>query len=105
MTPMSVRSSALDGPKARALERAQPAPPRPPPPASRPPEETEGASLPSPLRNAGYAALLTTLAFIQGTGLMIADTKFDLLTAPVRFLSRGLQLWDPDAAFGQVPDQ
>ena len=62
-------------------------------------------SLTSPLRSAGYAALLTALAFIQGTGLMVADTKFDLLTAPVRFLVRGLQLWDPEAAFGQVPDQ
>src|SRR3954468_19530141 len=102
---MSVRSSALDGPEARARERAQPAPPRTPPPPDRPPAETAGAFLTSPLRNAGYAALLTALAFIQGTGLMVADTKFDLLTAPVRFLQRGLQLWDPEAAFGQVPDQ
>src|SRR3954471_2881697 len=102
---MSVRSSALDGPEARARERAQPAPPRTPPPPDRPPAETAGAFLTSPLRNAGYAALLTALAFIQGTGLMVADTKFDLLTAPVRFLVRGLQLWDPEAAFGQVPDQ
>src|SRR4051795_7159904 len=102
---MSVRSSALDGPEAPARERAQPAPPRTPPPSDPPPDQTGGASLTSPLRSAGYAALLTALAFIQGTGLMVADTKFDLLTAPVRFLQRGLRLWDPDAAFGQVPDQ
>src|SRR4249919_2464567 len=99
---MSVRSSALDGPAAPARERAQPAPPRTPLPDT-PPHATGEVSLTSPLRSAGYAALLTALAFIQGTGLMVADTKFDLLTAPVRFLSRGLQLWDPDAAFGQVP--
>src|SRR4051812_44827163 len=105
MTPMSVRSSALTGPKAPARERARPSPPRTPPPPDAPRDDTASASLTSPLRSAGYAALLTMLAFIQGTGLMVADTKFDLLTAPVRFLQRGLQLWDPEAAFGQVPDQ
>ena len=36
---------------------------------------------------------------------MVADTKFDLLTAPGRFLAEGLRLWDPEPAFGQVPDQ
>src|SRR4051794_36041805 len=90
---MSVRSTALDGPETRVA------------PPERPPPTAEGSTLTSPLRYAGYAAVLTALAFIQGGGLMVADTKFDLLTAPGRFLARGLQLWDPEAAFGQVPDQ
>jgi arabinofuranan 3-O-arabinosyltransferase len=53
----------------------------------------------------GYAAILTALCFIQSPGKMVADTKFDLLTDPWGFIVRGLKLWDPHAAFGQVPDQ
>src|SRR4051812_9495651 len=62
-------------------------------------------SLTSPLRRAGYAMVLVTMCFVQDPGRMIADTKFDLLTEPWRFLERGFSLWDPRAAFGQVPDQ
>jgi len=61
--------------------------------------------LSTPLRYAGYAAVLTVLTFIQAPGRMVADTKFDLLTDPGRFLLKGIHLWDPHQAFGQVPDQ
>ncbi len=81
-------------------------------PPSLPPDDPEEshpsvppASLTSPLRRAGYAMLLVALCFVQDPGRMVADTKFDLLTAPWRFLERGMHLWDPNVAFGQVPDQ
>ncbi|HET8559203.1 MAG TPA: alpha-(1-_3)-arabinofuranosyltransferase family protein [Marmoricola sp.] len=64
-----------------------------------------GSALTSPLRQAGYAAVLVALCFVQAPGLMVADTKFDLLTDPWRFLARGTELWDARAGFGQVPDQ
>src|SRR5215216_297960 len=75
------------------------------------PTEAEGASersraLPtSALRQAGYAVILTAFAFAQSSGQMVADTKFDLVTAPRRLLLSGLRLWDPSAAFGQLQNQ
>lgn len=59
----------------------------------------------SGLRMAGYAAILTAMAFSQSAGKMVADTKFDLLTGPGKFLASGLRLWDPTAAFGQIQNQ
>lgn len=59
----------------------------------------------SRLRMWGYAAILVAMAFSQSAGKMVADTKFDLLTGPAKFLSGGLRLWDPTAAFGQIQNQ
>ncbi|HEY0952602.1 alpha-(1-_3)-arabinofuranosyltransferase domain-containing protein [Nocardioides sp.] len=57
------------------------------------------------LRMWGYAAVLAAMAFSQSAGRMVADTKFDLVTNPAKFLGNALHLWDPSAAFGQIQNQ
>lgn len=59
----------------------------------------------SPLRLIGYACILVAAAFSQRGDDLVADTKFDLVTNPLGFLARGLRLWDPIAAFGQIQNQ
>ena len=49
--------------------------------------------------------LLVGLTVIQDPGLLVPDTKFDLVQAPGEFLARALHLWDGESAFGQVQNQ
>jgi arabinofuranan 3-O-arabinosyltransferase len=49
--------------------------------------------------------LLVGLAFIQNSGFLVSDTKFDLAVSPQQFLERALHLWDDKGAFGQLQNQ
>lgn len=53
--------------------------------------------LPALLALAAYA-----LAFAQRTGELVADTKIDLHTDPVRFLADAAAAWAPSGGLGQV---
>ncbi len=56
-------------------------------------------------RLAAWSLALVAVAFAQAPGRVVADTKLDLAVAPLGFLERALQMWDPVGAFGQVQNQ
>jgi arabinofuranan 3-O-arabinosyltransferase len=56
-------------------------------------------------RAAVICLCLVAVVFSQQPGLIVGDTKLDLVVDPARFLARSLHLWDPTAAFGLVQDQ
>ncbi|WP_370290884.1 alpha-(1-_3)-arabinofuranosyltransferase family protein [Nocardioides sp.] len=61
-----------------------------------------------PIRRSRLVAccvLVVGLLFVQDAGLLVPDTKFDLVAAPLDWLSRALHVWDAEGGFGQVQNQ
>lgn len=74
-----------------------------PGPAARP-----GEPAPSTLRRSRRVAVclgFLALTLSQRPGLLVPDTKLDLVVDPWGFLARALGLWEPDGFAGQVQNQ
>lgn len=57
------------------------------------------------LRLLACCVVLVGLACVQDAGMLVADTKFDLVLNPGDFLGRALHLWDAEGALGQLQNQ
>jgi arabinofuranan 3-O-arabinosyltransferase len=57
------------------------------------------------LRLAAISVALVVLAFAQQPGLIVADTKLDLVVDPWRFLAKSLHFWEPIGFSGQLQNQ
>jgi arabinofuranan 3-O-arabinosyltransferase len=62
------------------------------------------ARMPRDFRTPLACLLLALLPFVTAPGLIIADTKLNLVINPDGFLSRALSLWDPQQ-LGRLQDQ
>jgi arabinofuranan 3-O-arabinosyltransferase len=56
-------------------------------------------------RLAAACVLITGMSMTQAAGFLVADTKLDLAVDPSGFLGRAVDLWDAQAAFGQLQNQ
>ncbi|HET7277408.1 MAG TPA: alpha-(1-_3)-arabinofuranosyltransferase family protein [Dermatophilaceae bacterium] len=57
------------------------------------------------VRHVVVCLFLSGFAMASDSGRMVADTKLDLVVDPVGFLVRGIRLWDPMGAAGQLQNQ
>ncbi len=57
------------------------------------------------IRIAAVCIALTTFAFLQSPGRIIADSKTDLTADPYSFLARAMHLWNPSGNFGELQNQ
>jgi arabinofuranan 3-O-arabinosyltransferase len=57
------------------------------------------------LRLGAVCLVITLLVFTQSSALIAADTKFDLVVTPWRFLTAAVSAWDPTSDAGTLQNQ